>query len=274
MTALGYVNGRTVKYEWRSADGDFGRLPKLAAELVKSDVEVLVVQSTPAVRAALSVTKTIPIVFVGIGDPVATGLVASLAKPGGNATGVANLSIALDGKRVELVAEVLPGLSKIGVMLNPANPTYPEHVKAFTLAAKTRSLHIEIVPAKTPEDIDKGFETLRRERANALIVQVDTFFQQRRGQIAILAASARLPTMFGGVTYVEAGGLMSYAHRQADQYQKTAEYVDQILKGAKPSALPVEQSARFDLIINMRTARALGLKIPASVLARADQLIE
>src|SRR5262249_39166419 len=159
MTALGYVNGKTVSYEWRSSDGRFDRLPKLAAELVAAGVEIMVVQSTPGARAAMQATKTIPIVFVGIGDPVGTGLVASLAKPGGNATGVANLSVALDGKRVELLKEAIPGLAKIGVFLNPANPTYALHVKEFNAAAKRDGLRLVIVPAHTPEEIDKGFGT-------------------------------------------------------------------------------------------------------------------
>ena len=274
MAELGYVSGKTVSYEWRGADGRFDRLPGLAAELVASGVEVIVAQSTPGVRAAKRATKTIPIAFVGAGDPVGTGLIDSLARPGGNATGVANLSVALDGKRVELLKEAIAGLGKVGVLLNSANPTYSLHVKQFNEAGERHGVRIVILPARTAEEIDKAFETLRQERANALIVQVDTFFFQRSRQIATLAIAARLPTMFGGGSYVEAGGLMSYAHRQSDQYRKVAEYVDKILNGANPATLPVDQPTRVELVVNTGTAKAIGIKLPPTIVNRADRVIE
>lgn len=274
MKGLGYVAGRNVEYVWRTADGDYERLPKLAAELAGIGVDLMIVQSTPGVRAAREATKTVPIVFVGIGDPVASGLIASLAKPGGNVTGIANLSVALDGKRVELLAEMVGGLSKIGVMLNPANPTYPLHVKEFGAAAQRRGLRLAVIPAQTPEQIEKGFETLRREHASALIVQIDNFFLQRRAQIGISAAAARVPTMFGSSDYVEAGGLASYGHRLIDQFRKAAGYADRIFKGAVPAELPVELPTKVELVVSVRTAKALGITIPQKILLRADRVIE
>ena len=274
MAELGYVNGKNVRYEWRSAQGDFDRFPALARELVVAKVDLILAQSTPGVRAARQATTSIPIVFAAIGDPVASGLVDSLAKPGGNASGVANLSVALDAKRVELLAAAVPGLSSIAVLLNPANPTYPLHEKEFRAAVEKFGLRFMLLQARTAKDIDAAFGTLRAERAAALIVQVDTFFSQQRGPIAIYAAAARLPTMFGDSIYVESGGLLSYGSESSGQYRRAATYVDKILKGAAPATLPVEQPTNFELVVNARTARALGLAISQQVMTLANRVIE
>jgi putative ABC transport system substrate-binding protein len=271
---LGYVEGRTVALEWRAADDKWDRLPGLAAELVHSDVAVIVTAEGPAALAARKATGTIPIVMAQSGDPIAMGVVASLARPGGNVTGLTTLSTDLPAKQVDLVKEALPRLSQLAVLSNPANPLSVAALAHVQSAARARKIKVRAVDAHDAKQLDQAFVAMTSAHADALIVLPDPMFLTQRKQIAQLAASNRLPAIYGIPEHVEAGGLMAYAASRTDLFRRAASYVDRILKGAKPADLPVEQPSKFELLVNVKTAKALGLTIPQSMLVRADTIYE
>jgi putative ABC transport system substrate-binding protein len=273
LRELGWIEGRTVAIEVRWVEGRNERFAEIAAEFVQLKVDVIFAPSTLAVIAAKQETSAIPIVFATAADPVGTGLVASLARPGGNATGQSVQSTDLAGKRVELLREVVPGLRRLAIMVNIASPGSVLEMGEVQAAARALSLEVLTLEIRRSEDIASAFETLKG-RAEALYVAPEPLVAANRVRINTLALGARLPTMHGLGANVEAGGLMSYGANFPDMYRGSAEYVDKILRGAKPADLPVEQPTKFDLIINLATAKALGLKISEAFLLRADQVIE
>ena len=278
LRALGYVEGRSVLIEYRDAEGKVERFPALAADLAALKVDVIVTMGgTLAAQAAKQATTTIPVVFHAVGDPVEEGLVGSLARPGGNVTGLAVAVPALVHKSMELLKEVVPGVSRVALLLKP--DAAPERatkarLEAADAAARTLGIRLQVVEARGPEDFDRAFSDMARAGAEALTVQSTPVFDSQRRRLVDLAARNRLPAVYSFSVYVEAGGLMSYGTDIADLARRAATYVDKILKGAKPGDLPVEQPTKFELAINLRTARTLGLTIPPSILARADQVIE
>jgi len=271
---LGYVEGHNIVVEHRSAEGRFDRLPELAAELVRLRVDVIVAVVTQASLAAKNATKTIPIVMLAVGDPVGAGLVASLAHPGGNVTGTSNQNVEVAGKRLELLKNAIPKLRVVAVLWNPANPVYQAQiVKATEAAARVLGIQLRMFAARDAKEIDRAFAAMTTERAEALTVIVDPAFDAHLTRIAALAANGHLPSI-GGLGYAEAGGLMAYVADFSEQARRTAVHVDKILRGAKPADLPVEQPTKFDLVINLKTAKALGLSVPRIMIARADEVIE
>jgi putative ABC transport system substrate-binding protein len=272
MRELGYVEGRDLVIEWRFAGGDYARVPGQAAELVRLNVDVIVAAGPPLIIAAQKATATIPIVIITPIDPVDAGFVKSLARPGGNITGISNLSGEVSPKHLEMLLTIAPRLSRVAVLVNPDNVGHAALLKNVREAtANVRVLPLE---ARTPAEIGNAFSRMAREKAGAVIVELDPLFIQQRRQIAELAAKNRLLSIATFREYVEEGGLISYGQNLAAQYRSIAVFVDKILKGAKPGDLPVEQSTTFDLVINRRTARAIGVTIPESVLFRADKVIE
>ena len=272
LRAHGYIEGRNVVIEYRFGDQSGGDLPRLAAELVRLNVDVILASAAPAAFAARSTTTKVPIVFAGVYDPVEIGLVTSVARPGGNATGLSQNSADLGGKRLELLKELLPKLRRVGILWNPANLTNLAQKKSVELAARTVGVDTKPMPAQDPNSFGSAFEDARG--VDGLIQMDDPLFNTHRQQLAELAIRNRLPTISGIREVVEAGGLMSYGASYPDLYRRAATYVDKILKGAKPADLPVEQPSKFELVINLKTAKALGLVIPRSLLLRADQVIE
>jgi putative tryptophan/tyrosine transport system substrate-binding protein len=271
---LGYVEGKNVAIEYRGAEGNLDRISNLVAELVKLNIDVLVVPILSAARAAKQVTKSIPIVMV-TGDPVAAGIVDSLARPGGNLTGLATLSPNLSGKRLELFAEVVPQLSRIGVLRYPIPEDPTKTFEEYKTAAQALKIQLQSLEVHGPNpNLEQAFETAVNARVNALITVTSAplFLQQKR--IAELAIKNRLPTMFQGSTWVESGGLMSYSTDDLAVYRRVAVFVDKILKGAKPAELPIEQPTKFELVINLKTAKQIGSTIPQHVLVRADRVIK
>ena len=273
LKEAGYFEGQNVTIEYRWTEGQAGRMPELAADLVRRPVTVLV-GNTPGALAAKAVTATIPIVFATVTDPVKTGLVASLNRPGGNATGVYFFLADLGSKQVGLLRELLPAAARVGLLVNPTSPLTEPTTKDVTAAASAIGLKIDIVPARDSREIEAAFATLVRDRADALLVGPDGFLLSRRLQIATLAARHAIPTVYNVREYPEAGGLLSYGTSQAEAYYQVGVYTGKVLKGAKPADLPVIQSTKFELVINLPTARAIGLEIPATLLARADEVIE
>jgi ABC-type uncharacterized transport system substrate-binding protein len=273
MRALGYVEGQNLVMEYRGAEGQYERLPALAAELVRLPVDVLLVTLTPAALAAKQATTTIPIVTMGVGDPVASGLVASLARPGGNVTGVTSVSPDLVGKQLELLKDVLPTVSRVAVLWDPANPGHALQVSAAEVAARLLGVQLHRVEARGPEAFDRAFAAITHAHAGALLVLGGNIAFDHRRRLAELATTHRLPTVHNVRPFVEAGGLMAYGPRTRDLRRRAAVYVDKILKGAKPADLPVEQPTAFELVINLKTAEALGLTIPPTLLFQADELI-
>jgi putative tryptophan/tyrosine transport system substrate-binding protein len=275
MRALGSVEGQHFVLEYRGAEGQFEGFPDLAAELVRLKVEVIVAQGTPAALAAKHATTTIPIVMVGVGDPVGSGLVASLARPGGNITGLSNLSPELVRKQLEFLKDVRPTVSRVAVLWNPANPASHLMVRAADVAAQALGVQLHLVEARGrgPDAFDSAFAAMTNAHADALLVLADNIFFEHRRRLAELAAMSHLPTMYQGREHVEAGGLISYAASVPDVWRHGATYVDKILKGAKPADLPVEQPTRFELVINLKTAQALGITMPPSLLLLADEVI-
>jgi len=271
----GWVEGRDVLIEYRSADGRTERFSELAAELVRRNVSVIVVAGEPAIMAARQATTTVPIVMAAVGDPVGRGFVASLAHPGGNITGVSNMAVEMTGKWVELLKGAVPKAMKVAALRNPTNPTHAVFWSQTQEAARVLGLQAQPVEAKTVEEIDLAFATMAKERPGALIVFPDPLFSGNRVRIAGLAERYRLPWlgMFRD-TSADVGALMSYGPNALDNYRRAAGFVDRILKGAKPADMPVEQARQFELVINLKTAKALGLTIPQSLLGRADQVIE
>jgi putative ABC transport system substrate-binding protein len=275
MGERGYVEGKNLIIEWRFADGEYERLPALAAELVRLKVDVIVASTSPAIRAAQKATTTIPIVFPTTGDPVGSGFVASLARPGGNITGLSNVNLDISAKLLELLMTMVPRLSRVAVLGNPGSSTYAAILKSIQAAAlKIVGVRVFSVEARTREEIERGFVLMTQERADGVIVAADPFLILQARQIALLAVQHRLPSITQPPVYAEAGGLMSYGQSIADSHRYAAAYVDKILKGAKPADLPVEQATKFMLVVNMKTAKALGLTIPPSLLLRADRVIE
>jgi len=271
---LGYVEGQNIAIEFRFAEGREARLPDLAAELVRLKVDVIVANGTVAIRTAKQATATIPIVMATVGDPVRTGLVASLARPGGNITGSTLLGPELGAKRLQLLKEAVPKLSRVALFWNPGNPSNQLQFKDIQLGAKALGVALQSVEIRSPDGFEGAFTAISRERPNALIMTADPLHQLHAGRIIEFAARSRLPAMYQVRENVEAGGLMSYGVNVPDLYRRAATFVDKILKGAKPADLPVEQPTRFELVINLKTAKALGLMIPQSVLLRADEVIQ
>jgi len=275
MSERGYVEGKNLIVEWRFADGQYERLPALAADLVQLKVDVIVASTSPAIRAAQKVTTTIPIVFPATGDPVGSGFVANLARPGGNITGLSNINLDVSAKLLELLITMLPRLSRVAVLGNPGSSTHAGILQGIqTAALKIVGLRVFSVEASTREEIEHGFVRMAQEGANGLIIAGDPFLIQQARQIALLAVQHRLPSITQQPVYAEAGGLMSYGQSVADSHRYAAAYVDKILKGAKPADLPVEQSTKLELVINRKTAKALDLAIPQSLLISADRVIE
>jgi putative ABC transport system substrate-binding protein len=274
LRELGYVEGLNLAIEWRTAEGKTDRFGDLAAELVRLKVDLIVAIVPGATLAARKATASIPIVMVNTPDPVQLGLVVSLGRPGGNVTGTTTLSADLCGKQLELLKEAVPRAVRIAVLWNPDNPWHPLALKGAEAAARSLALQLQILEARRLEEFDRAFEAMTRKRAGAVLILADPLTVFHRIRLTELAAKRRLPAMYGTRTYVEAGGLMSYWANEADLYRRVGSYVDRILKGAKPADLPVEQPTKFDLIINLRTAKALGLTIPPSLVGRADEVLQ
>ena len=272
LRELGYIEGRDITIISRAAESNPDHLAGLAAELVALKVDVIVTASTPAIRAAKQATSTIPIVFASAGDPVATGLVASLAKPGGNVTGVTILSPELSGKRLELLKEVLPRLSRVAVLTNPATPAQAS-LGEFDVVARALGLTLQFLKAQRPNELESAFSSIVRKRLGALIIVPDAFFASQRARFVEFTTKNRLPAIYDRRDYVDEGGLMSYGINFQFQFRRAAAYVDKILKGAKPADLPVEQPTKFEMVINLKAAKQIGLTIPPNVLARADRVI-
>jgi len=275
LRELGYVEGQNIAIEYRWADGKFDRLPDLALELVRLKVDVVVAVVTQASLAAKMATGTIPVVMIGVSDPVGSGLVVSLARPGANITGTSSMTAEIIGKQLELIKETLPKISRVAALWNPANPIFQAIQRRETeVAARALGMQLQFVEARAPDEIDRAFARVAKERMRALLVLNDPVFTAQRKQIADLSAKHRFPTVSGTREYTEVGGLMAYGPSFPDMYRRAAYYVDRILKGTKPADLPVEQPMKFELIINLKTAKALGLTIPESFLLRADEVIE
>jgi len=273
---LGYVEGRNLVIEYRRAEGKLERLPALAAELVALKVDVIMAVGTAEALAAKHATSTLPIVFAGTGgDPVTSGLVTSLARPGGNVTGLPVLAADLVGKCLEQLTQAVPGVSRVAVLWQSgAVPTGKDILKETEVAGRALGVRLQFVEARGPEDFDRAFSEITRDRAGALTVLSNSMFFTERRRLVDLAAKSRLPTMYSVREFVDAGGLMAYGPNFADLYRRAAHFVDRILRGASPADLPIEQPTKFELVINLKTAKALGLTIPQSLLQRADQVIE
>lgn len=277
LRGLGYFEGRNVVIEYRNAEGKHERLPALVAELVALKVDAIVASGTLAALAAKQETKTIPIVFSPAGDPVGSGLVASLARPGGNVTGLSAFAPELVGKRLELLKQAVPGIRRVAVLWQPGafgERTEKDTLKRAEVAARDLGVPLQFVEARGPADFARAFSEMSMARASAVTVLASNMFNNERRRLVDLAAEKRLPAMYSAREIVDAGGLMSYGANLADLNRRAATYVDKILKGAKPGDLPVEQPTKFELVINLRTAKALGLTIPQSVLAHADEVIQ
>ena len=269
------MEGQNIVIEYRWADGNFERLPELAAELVRLKVDVIVAAVTQASLAAKNATGTIPIVMVAVANPVDSGLIASLARPGANITGTSSMTDEVVGKQLELLKETFPKISQVAALWNPANPVFQAIQRRETeVAARALGLQLHFLEAGGPDDIERAFAAMAKERTKALLVLIDPVFTSNRKRIADLAAKQRLPTVSGIREYVEAGCLIAYGPSFPDMYRRAAYYVDRILKGTKPADLPVEQPMKFELVINLKTAKQIGLTIPQSVLYRADKVIK
>jgi len=274
LNDLGYVEGRNILLEPRWAEGQHERLPALANDLVRHDVNVIVASATPASLAAKAATKTIPIVIVAVGEPVKTGLVTSLARPGGNVTGLSLLTLDLSGKRLELLKEFLHNVSRVAILMNPENPISAIFLDETQDAAQRFNIKLQRLEARRLTDINGVFSRAANEHAEALIVFDDPVLWSFRAQIVAQAAMHKIPTIYGYKEFVDSGGLMSYGPDRPDQYRRTAIFIDKLVKGAKPADLPVEQPTKFALFVNSKTAKALGIELPQALLLRADEVIE
>jgi putative tryptophan/tyrosine transport system substrate-binding protein len=275
LRELGWVEGQNIVIDYRFAEDRLDRLPDLAAELVRLKVDIIVSVGTQGVTAAKNATETIPIVMIGVRDPVGTGLIASLARPGGNVTGVsgsAGLEIVI--KQLELLKETVPKAHRVAILSNPANAYHQLAIREVSVAAGSLGVQLQLLEARGPNEFDGAFAVMAKERVGALLVVSDVIFNNHRTRLADLAARSRLPAAYGVRESVEAGGLMSYGTSFLDLHRRSAAYVDKILKGAKPADLPVEQPTKFELVINLKTAKALGLTVPPTLLARVDEVIE
>ena len=275
LRRLGYIEGQNVVIHYRSADGNFERLPDLAAELVGLNVDAMVTVVTQATVAARKVTDSIPIVMVAVSDPVAAGVIASLGRPGGNVTGTSAITGTLVAKQLELLREILPKASQVSALWNPANAVFQQQqlTEAKTAAAKLK-MDLRMVEARTSDELDRAFGTIARQRPQALLVMADPMLSSQAARIAEVAIKHRLPSVSSGRDSADGGLLVSYGPNFVDAYVRAAAYVDRILRGAKPADLPVEQGTKFDLVVNARTARLLGVTIPPAVILRADQVLE
>ena len=274
LRELGWIEGQNIAVEVRAAEGKYDRLPELAAELVRLKVDVIFASSTPAALAAKHATTTIPIVIGRVADPVGSGLVTTLARPGGNITGWTHQGIELRVKYLDLLKEAVPEATRIGVLWNPGNPIHGSSLKSMEATAEALKVELHPVGARDLQEIESAFSALAQRRVQGLTVFQDGMFLAQGPQIIALAARSRIPTMYGLTDLVRMGGLMGYGVNLPGMYRHGASYVDRILKGAKPSDLPVEQPTKFELVINLKTAQALDLAIPPSVLARADEVIQ
>jgi len=274
LRELGYVEGQNIRIEYRWAEGRYERFAEFMAELVRLKVELIVVSGTPATQAAMKATKTIPIVMAVIGDALEAGIVPSLARPGGNVTGLSTVVPELEGKRLELLRQVLPKLSRLAILTNPANQFAVLTLRHLQRAADESHVKLQRVDVKQPEDFGNALSLIAKEHPDALVVSADRFILAHRAQIIAFGARNGLPGMFPYSEFAEEGGLMAYGPSYPDMFRRSAAYVDKILKGAKPANLPVQQASTFELVLNLKTAKTLGLTIPPSLLARADQVIE
>jgi putative ABC transport system substrate-binding protein len=269
----GYTEGRDVVLEWRSAEGNYARVPSLVGDIMRTKPEVIVVDSTLAVSAAKRATSTIPIVIAVAADPVGSGLVDSLARPGGNVTGLSMMMTDLVAKRLQLVKEIFPGLRRIGVLRDPSLPWHSKAVEDLSVSAKSMGIEVTVVSVEKPAEFDGAFSALRRNRIQALYVLDNAFFGTQRETILGFAAQSRLPVTYGARAWAEHGALLSYSADFGEMFRRAAGYVDKVLKGANPGDLPIEQPTKFELVVNLKTAKALGLKIPQSILIQADDVI-
>jgi len=274
LRELGYVEGKNITVEYRFADGRLERFRDFAAELARQKVDIIVAASAQAIQPAKDATRTIPIIMAQSEDPVGSGFVAGLARPGGNLTGLTTMSPELSGKRLELLKDVVPRVSRVAVLWNGANPVAALELRETEVAARALGVKLQPLKVRGPNDLGRAFSAMTRERAGALIVLPDFMFFDHRARLVDLAAKGRLPVIYEGPEFAEAGGLLAYGPRYDDLFRRSAAFVDKILKGARPADLPVEQPTRFDLVLNLKTARALGLAIPQSVLIRADRVIQ
>ena len=274
LRELGYIEAKNILIEYRFADGKLDRLPELATALARLNVNIIVTAGNEAVQAAKNATQTIPIVMAFSGDPVRAGFVASLARPGGNITGLSRINVELTAKRLELLKETVPSATRIAVLFNPEGRVPLLALKEAQAAAQKLGLQIQALEMQAPQDIENAFRSAVRERAGAVLTLPGGFTGFYRTRIVNLAAKSRLPAMYNNARFVEDGGLMSYASDQREEFRRAAVYVDKILKGARPTELPVEQPTKFELVINLKSAKQIGLTIPPNVLARADRVIK
>jgi putative ABC transport system substrate-binding protein len=274
LRELGYVEGQNLALESRWAEDTYERYPALAADLVRVQVDVIVAVGGAAAQAAQQATRTIPIVMSAVIDPVGSGLVPSLAHPGGNVTGLSMMAPDLVGKQLEMLKELVPGVSQVALLWNPANPGSAPQVREAEAAARAVGVRLHTLEARVPQEIDSAFAALTREQAGALVVLADAIFINQRRQIVALVAARRLPAVYGAREFAEAGGLLVYNANPLDLHRRAAVYVEKILKGAKPADLPVEQPIKFELVINLKTAQALGITIPPMLLFQADEVIK
>jgi putative tryptophan/tyrosine transport system substrate-binding protein len=274
LRELGYLDGRNIVIEYRSSEGRDDQLPALAAELVRLHVDIILAIGTAAALAARSATQQIPIVFARAADPIASGLVSELSRPGGNITGVTSLTMELAAKRLELLKQALPGLTRVAVLFDKGFPTSDLELKQVETAAKSLDVQVHPVSVRRSADLEVAFTEIMKQSPGALFVAASPFLNDQYRRVMELVSSQHLPTLFWRREYVEAGGLMSYGTNYREMYRTSCDYIDRILKGAKPADLPVQQPTKFELVINLRTAKALGLAIPPAFLARADEVIE
>ncbi len=274
LQQLGYVEGHNFVFDYRSADGRAERFPGLAAELVRRKVDVIVTRGTPAVQAAKNATATIPVVMAASGDPLGTGVIAGLARPGGNVTGLSAFTRELIGKRLELLREVVPSIARLAFLSNYGNPVARTQWEEMSLAASKLRFEPILIDVRKPEDMERAFESVVAHQADALVIGNDTVTHTNRSLVVALAAKHRLAAMYAAREFVHEGGLMTYSVSYPDLYRRAASFIDKIFKGAKPADLPIEQPTKFDLVVNLKTAKGLGLKIPETFLLRADEVIE
>jgi putative ABC transport system substrate-binding protein len=274
LRALGYEQGRNIAIEYRWAEGNYDRFPALVAELLASNVDVLVTAGTPAALAIKKATTSVPVVMIAVGDPVGTGLVPSLARPGGNLTGLSSIAPDLEGKRLELLREVVPRLSRVGMFVNSLNPFHTGSVQQARTAAQALGIQLQLLDVRAAEDLDAAFAAILKERPEALFILADRVFLHNRARMMDFAARQRLPNINAYHELVQAGGLMSFGPSYEDMHRRAAIYVDKILKGARPADLPIEQPTKFTLVINLKAAKAIAVDVPPILVARADEVIE
>ena len=274
LRELGYEEGRNIVIEYRWADGKYDRFPALVAELIAAKVDVIVTAGTPAALAVKKATTTVPLVMVAVGDPVGTGLVPSLARPGGNLTGLSSIAPDLEGKRLQLLREIVPALSHVAMFVNSVNPFHVSSMRQARAAAQAMGIKLQLHDIRKSEDLDDAFAAIRKERPDALLILADRVFLHNRERMVDFTKEQRLPNVNAYKELVEVGGLMSYGPSYEDMHKRAAIYVDKILKGAKPADLPIEQPSKFTFIVNLKAAKALGVTVPSQLLGLADQLIE